>query len=145
MKIRKFILFVVFIILGSQVFAFFSQGSDVGGVGGASCVQPKFKKMYPENLSVVTPQSEISFVVSKSANPKTIVVTAKKKPIELVVKESSDGYIVSGKLPDSLSGTYARVEVKGSTVAGCPGNVGWMLKIDSIAATGGSSEATEAE
>ena len=132
MNANKILLILVFFTSSSHVLAFFGQGADVGGVGQGGCKPPVFTKFSPKNLAVVAPEAEISFMASNSTNLKTLTVTAKKKPVELVSKEVLGGFLVSGKLPSSLSGMYARIQVDGATIDGCPGSGGWLLKIEDL-------------
>jgi hypothetical protein len=143
MNAKKVLLILFFMASSSQVFALFGQGEDVGGVGNSACKPPKFTKFTPAHLAVVAPQSEISFLASESTNPKTIAVTAKKKPVEVVSKEVLGGFLISGKLPSSLSDMYARIEIRGATTSGCAGNGGWLLKIDKPVSEEGASADTE--
>lgn len=126
MNARKISTIFLFIIFSSNVFAFYGGGT-VGGM--SSCESPELTEFKPPHLSVVTPQSEFSFRASKTVSPRSIVVSAKKKAVEMTVDKTDDGYIVSGKLPQSLNNTYARIEIGAATVAGCKGNNGWLLNI----------------
>ena len=126
MKTYKFLATFIFTVSSSSVFAFYG-GSTVGGM--KSCEPPELDKFTPAHLSVVIPQSEFSFTASKKISPQSIAVTAKKQAVEITVDESDEGYVVSGKLPVSLNNTYARIEIKAVTAAGCKGGSGWLLNI----------------
>jgi len=126
MNTRKISTIFLFIIFSSNVFAFYG-GSTVGGMN--SCEPPELSEFKPPHLSVVTPQSEFSFTASQKVSPGSIVVSAKKQAVEMTVDKTDDGYIVSGKLPESINNTYARIEIKAVTAAGCKGNNGWLLNI----------------
>ena len=125
-KTYKFLAAFIFVASSSNVLAFYG-----GGQAGAmkSCEPPQLDKFTPAHLSVVIPQSEFSFVASKKISPESIVVSAKKQAVEVTIDQTEDGYIVSGKLPSSLNNTYARIEIKATTAAGCKGNKGWLLNI----------------
>ncbi|MBK8815293.1 MAG: hypothetical protein IPN42_07200 [Methylococcaceae bacterium] len=98
--------------------------------GGASCVRPHLSKMFPAHLSTVAPGSEFSFVVSSLDDPDQVFVEVKRQPVEVKVEFVNPYYLVKGKIPDSLKGTAARVDVKiESKVSSCRAEDGWLLKI----------------
>jgi hypothetical protein len=98
--------------------------------GGTSCVRPVLSKMKPAHLSTVTPGSEFSFVVSNIDDPDQVSVQVKKLDVDIVAEFKDPFYVVKGKIPDSLSNTAARVDVKiDSKVSSCRAAEGWLLKI----------------
>ena len=98
------------------------------------CKKPKFRKFIPADKSEVAPGSELSFHVTHVVDPHKIELTAKKIPIEVTVEDRNAFYIVRGKLPDSLQGTYARISIKAIAKLGCSARGGWLLKISDAGA-----------
>ncbi len=108
------------------------------------CKKPKFRTFEPEHLSEVLPESEISFHVSNWADPDTIEVTARKVPLTVDVINKNVFYVVKAKLPPSLHGTFARIELRARAKEGrCLGQGGWLLKIKEKTAEESSSESEE--
>lgn len=121
-------LFMIFIL------ATFSCHALAYGGGGSSskkaCKKPKFSQFMPPHLSVVDAESEFSFLASATTLPKTITVKVKKQPVDVSINKINNGYTVSGKLPDSLKGTFARIEINATGSNKCKGNDGWLLNIN---------------
>ena len=119
-------LFIVFILV-----AFCTNASAYGSSSSKkACKKPKFSQFTPPHLTAVTPQSEFSFLASALTNPKSIVVSIKKQAVEVSINKLNNGYSVSGKLPASLQGDFARVDIKATGTNNCKGNDGWLLKIE---------------
>jgi hypothetical protein len=98
--------------------------------GGASCVRPILSKIKPAPLSTVAPGSEFSFVVSNIDDPDQVSVQVKRQEVNIVSEFKDPFYVVKGTIPDSLSNTAARVDVKiDSKVSSCRAAEGWLLKI----------------
>lgn len=98
--------------------------------GGTSCVRPTLSKMKPAHLSTVSPGAEFSFVVSNIDDPNQVSVQVKKQDVDIVSEFKDPFYVIKGKIPDSLSNTAARVDVKiDSKIASCRAAEGWLLKI----------------
>lgn len=94
-----------------------------------ACSKPKFTKFTPPHLSEVAAQSEFSFQASSLTNPESIEVTVKKQPVEVTRNKKNNGYLISGKLPATLKGTYARITIKATGTNKCKGDDGWLLKV----------------
>lgn len=126
MNKNKLLAVLVFAALSSNASAFYG-----GGQAGAtkSCELPKLSTFTPAHLAVVKPKTSFSFTASKKIDPRSIKVSAKRLPVDVTVTETEKGYMISGKLPDSLSNTYARIDIKATTTSGCMGNEGWLLNI----------------
>lgn len=63
-------------------------------------------------------------------NPDTIKVSVKKIPVEVTINKENNAYSVSGKLPESLTGTYARIKIDANGTNNCKGSDGWLLNIE---------------
>lgn len=116
-------LFFMLTIFTETVFAY---GADADM---AECKKPKFRKFMPPHKSEVAPGTEISFHVTHVVESQSIKVTAKKIPVEIVVEDKNAFYLVKGKLPESLQGTYARISVRAGAEPSCDVRDGWLLKI----------------
>lgn len=126
MKLYKLLIVLVMGGFSSYLYAY-------GGGGGSatkSCKKPVFSDFKPAHLATVPANSEFSFQVSSKTNPDSISVIVKKKPVAVSVKQISTGYVVIGKLPTELQQTYARIDIKASTIRKCDGADGWLVKID---------------
>ena len=124
MKFTKLWVCFFLVAFNTNVSAYGSSGSSK-----KACKKPEFTKFTPVHLSEVVPESEFSFVASALTNPESIVVTIKKQPVDVTIKKLNNGYSVSGNLPASLEGTYARVDINAKGTNNCKNNDGWLLKI----------------
>lgn len=116
---------IILLLFSTEVLAYGSSSSSK-----KACKKPTFDLFTPAHLSVVAPESTFSFVASKSTDPESIEVKAKKLPVDVVIDPINNGYQVSGTLPASLTNTYARIEINAKGVNRCPGADGWLLKIE---------------
>ncbi len=126
MNLAKLIVFLIFSFSSTGAFSY------GGGSGGSekACDKPRFTEFTPAHLTVVSAQSEFTFMASALTNPKTIDVNVKKLAVEIEINEMSTGYLVTGMLPDSLQNTYARVNITATGTNNCVANDGWLLKIE---------------
>ena len=124
MKIFKILMIFSLIVFANNVAAYGSSSSSK-----KACKKPKFSQFTPANLSEVAPQSEFSFVASSITLPESIQVTIKNEPIVIAVNKKNSGYVITGKLPDSLSDTHARINIQAKGPKNCKGKDGWLLKI----------------
>ncbi|NOR69857.1 MAG: hypothetical protein GQ532_09230 [Methylomarinum sp.] len=113
--------------------AFSAGGHGGGGNGGkggsvSACKTTVISHTKPKHLATVAPQSEFSFWVRGIKNPDAVEVTAKKIPVELVVEDKEHFFLFTGKLPEQLKGTAARIHVE-VNYKKCPAEKGWLLKI----------------
>ena len=108
------------------------HGGHVGGGGGdtASCIKAKISHYKPENLAVVAPGSEFSFIVSGSNGPGHIHVSIRQEPVDLTVEDKDTFYLVKGKLPAGLKNETVRLSIKAKAKVGkCDADGGLLLKI----------------
>lgn len=104
-----------------------------GGSSGSSkaCEKPKFTDFVPAENAKVAAGSAFSFTASKNTYPTTIKVSVKDQTIDVVTDKKTDGtFQISGKLPDSVKGTYARISISADAQSNCKGTGGWLIKID---------------
>jgi hypothetical protein len=124
MKVYQYISFLGFMVITSVSWGYGSSSSS------SACAKPKFTEFNPVEHSEVAGGSSFSFIASANTLPDSISVTVKELPVKTnVVEEKNGTFKVSGSIPDSLKGVYARVSINGSSHNNCTDNAGWLLKI----------------
>jgi hypothetical protein len=126
------LLFVVSAFNYGLVYATEHHGGHGGGskARASNCLKPRLEKFLPANMATVTPGSEFSFVVFNVESPEHIMVSAKKEPVTFTTEFKDPFYIVTGKLPDNLRNTVARINIKvHNKSSSCTVENGWLLKI----------------
>jgi hypothetical protein len=109
--------------------------SSPGATSSDTCSDVSFSSFTPKpfsqatNNTEVAPQSEFSFVASKSTFPKTITVTIKGESVPVTVTPHFGGFQVTGKIPASAKGSFILVEIKGKGPSLCERGDGWLLKV----------------
>jgi hypothetical protein len=74
--------------------------------------------------------SAFSFTVSANTYPNTVKVIVKGVPaVTTVTPKTQGGFQVTGTLPASLKGVYARIAISADGQNNCKGEGGWLLKI----------------
>lgn len=131
---KKSILSILFLLVAASTTAASEHHSGhVGGsgaAGGGDCVKPHLGKFLPAHLATVVPEAEFSFVALNVNKPEQISVTVKNIPVEITAEYKDPYYLVKGKLPATLSDTFARINIKVSAKsAHCQGENGWLVKI----------------
>jgi hypothetical protein len=118
------------------VFALMIVTSTCWAYGGGSsssskaCDKPKFTDFVPAENAEVAAGSAFSFSASKNTYPKTIKVSVKGQPATIKVDKKNDGtFAVSGTLPTSAKGAYARIAITADAQSNCKGAGGWLVKI----------------
>lgn len=102
---------------------------SAGRIGG-NCSKPKLEKFSPPNMAQVTPGTEFSLHIFNLDDPEQLEVTAKKIPVEVSTEFKDPFYVVTGKLPDNLRNTVARINVKVNAKSNaCEAENGWLVKI----------------
>ncbi|MDD5268100.1 MAG: hypothetical protein PHO08_13390 [Methylococcales bacterium] len=102
--------------------------------GGSSstkaCAKPKFTNFVPAENAEVAAGSSFSFTASANTHPNSIKVTVKGLPANIKVTPKNAGNLeVSGTLPASLKGTYARIAIEADAQNNCNVGGGWLVKI----------------
>jgi uracil DNA glycosylase len=127
MKLRKILLMAVVLIIPGTVWAY--GDNDASSKGAGICKKVNFSEFSPPNNTEVAPHSEFSFYASESTTPNTIKVTIKGQSVPVTVVQKQNGYKVSGKLPDSLKGAYAKINIDARGIAQCEVSDGWLVKV----------------
>ncbi len=106
----------------AQLWAYGSSSSSK-----KACTKPDFSDFTPAHLSEIPPGSDFSFTTTATTD--SLTVTVKNQPVNVQIEAQDRNTKVSGKLPDNLSDTHARISLEGKTERGCKGQDGWLLKI----------------
>jgi hypothetical protein len=132
-KILLTLLFTLFAFHYAEAYATSHHSGHIGGArsaGDNNCTKPRMEKFLPPNMATVAPGSEFSFAVFNMDKSDQIVVTVKKLPVEVITEFKAPFYWVTGKLPDSLRNTVARINAKiNKKTNSCEAENGWLVKI----------------
>jgi hypothetical protein len=124
MNLNQFFLTVGLLALSQLGWAYGS-----GGGSTKSCEKPRFTEFVPADKARVAANSEFSFKASATTNPDRIKVTVKDQPVAMTVTPLKLGYLIKGRLPDSLQDGFARVNIEAESQNKCKGSGGWLLNI----------------
>ena len=124
MKSYKSLWILMLMIATSNVWAYGSSSSSK-----KACNKPKFSEFVPANNAEVTAKSAFSFVASAGTNPDSIIVTIKDQAVAVTVTPINQGFQVSGTLPGTLKGSFARISITADGPNQCKGSDGWLVKI----------------
>ncbi len=124
MKSYKPVWVLILIIATSNVWAYGSSSSSK-----KACNKPKFSEFSPTNNTQVAAKSDFSFAASANTNPESIIVTVKDQPVAVTITPKNQGYLVKGTLPDTLTGSFARINIIADGPNKCKGSGGWLVKI----------------
>lgn len=122
MKTNRILIFAL-TLFSPNLFAYGSGSST------KTCTKPEFSNFTPAHLTEVSKGSKFSFVASKITSPSTIKVTVKRLATNVEIRETPQGFQVSGKLPESLHDTFARINIEAKSHKRCYGSGGWLVKI----------------
>ena len=102
-----------------------------GSSSSKACEKPKFSNFVPAENAEVAAGSAFSFTASKNTYPTTIKVSVKEQAATAVkVDKKNDGtFAVSGKLPATLKGGFARIAISADAQSNCKGAGGWLVKV----------------
>jgi hypothetical protein len=124
MKSYKILWMLTLLIVTNNVWAYGSSSSSK-----KACDKPKFSEFNPDNNAQVAAKSAFSFVASANTNPESIIVTVKNQPVAVTVTPKNQSFLVTGILPDTLKGDFARISVAADGPNQCKGTDGWLVKI----------------
>jgi hypothetical protein len=127
MKLQNILWVAIVLVIPANVWAYGDNNSSGSGTG--ACKKVNFSEFSPANNSEVAPQSDFSFYASESTFPKSIKVTIKGQSIPVTVIEKQTGYKVSGKLPDTLKGAFAKINIDARGINQCEVSDGWLVKV----------------
>ncbi len=101
-----------------------------GSSSSKACEKPKFSNFSPAENAEAAPGSSFSFAASKNTYPTSIKVTVKGQPVEVTSDKKADGtFAVSGKLPATAKGGFARIAINADAQSNCKGSGGWLVKV----------------
>lgn len=125
MKQLNYLCFFVLMMVTSTSWAYGSSSSS-----SKACAKPEFTNFVPAENAEVATGSTFSFIASANTLPSTIKVTVKGLPATLKVTPRNEGSsLVSGTIPSSLKGIYARIAITADGQNNCKGDGGWLVKI----------------
>lgn len=125
MKMHKLFVILLALIAAHDAAAYGSSGSSK-----KACKPPKFTQFDPPHLSGVGPEAVFSFAASHNTLPDSIRVSVKNQPVDITLTEKHRKYIITGKLPASVSDGHARINIEATTASQCKGSGGWLLKVE---------------
>ena len=126
MKLQNILLVTVVLIIPGTVWAYGDSGSSSGA---GVCNKLNFSEFSPMNNAEVAPQSAFSFYASGATYPNSIKVTIKGQSVPVTVTPKQDGYKVSGMLPDTLKGAFAKINIAARGINQCEVSDGWLVKV----------------
>jgi len=127
MKLQNILLIATVLIIPANVWAY--GDNSAGGSGTGICKKVNFSEFSPINNSEVAPRSAFSFYASESTFPNSIKVTIKGQSVPVTVVQKQNGYKVSGNLPDTLKGAFAKINIEARGIAQCEVSDGWLIKV----------------
>jgi hypothetical protein len=127
MKLQNILWVALVLIIPCHVWAYGDNSGSTSGTG--VCKKVNFSEFSPINNSEVTPQSDFSFYASPATYPNSIKVTIKGQSVPVTVTEKQSGFKVSGKLPESVRGAFAKINIEARGVNQCEVTDGWLVKV----------------
>jgi len=115
---------LMLMIATSNVWAYGSSSSSK-----KACNKPRFTEFVPANNAEAAAKSAFSFVASANTNPESIIVRVKDQPVAVTVTPKNQGFQVTGTLPATLTGGFARISITADGPNQCKGSDGWLVKI----------------
>jgi hypothetical protein len=125
MKLRNILWIATLLIIPGNVWAYGDSSSSDTGL----CKKLNFSDFTPVNSAEVAPQSAFSFFASGAAYPNSIKVTIKGQSVPVTVTPKKDGFQVTGKLPDTVKGAFAKINIDARGVNQCEVSGGWLVKV----------------
>lgn len=126
MKLQHILWIAILFIIPANVWAY---GDSSSSTDTGICKKLNFSDFTPVNSAEVAPRSAFSFFASGAAYPNSIKVTIKGQSVPVTVTPKKDGFQVTGKLPDSLKGTFAKINIEARGANQCEGSAGWLVKV----------------
>ena len=135
MNLRTILSLVAALAVSSIVGSVWAYDASPNSSSTDPCNQVNFSAYTPapfsqdKNNKEVPPKSEFSFLASKATSSQSITVMIKEQKVPVTVTLVSNGYLVKGKLPDTVKGAYIRVEIFAKGPNQCDRADGWLLKV----------------
>lgn len=135
MSLRTLLSLIIALAISSLVGEVWAYDASPNPSSTDPCTQVNFSGYTPapfsmeKNNTEVPPKSEFSFLASKATASQSITVMIKEQKVPVTVTMVSNGYLVKGKLPDTVKGSYIRVEIFAKGPNQCDRADGWLLKI----------------
>ncbi len=127
MKTKLTIVSIMFLMLTNHNSWAYGGG---GSSSSKSCAKPRFSEFVPAEQTDVKPGAAFEFTASSNTYPESIKVTIKDLPVPVQIEDKKgNAFKVSGKLPNSLASTYARININAEAANACKGSGGWLVKI----------------
>ncbi|HYM89029.1 MAG TPA: hypothetical protein VES92_07910 [Nitrospiraceae bacterium] len=126
MKLQNILWIAILLIIPANVWAY---GDSSSNTDTGICKKLSFSDFTPVNSAEVAPHSAFSFFASGAAYPNSIKVTIKGQSVPVTVTPKKDGFQVTGKLPDSLKGGFAKINIEARGANQCEGSGGWLVKV----------------
>jgi hypothetical protein len=127
MRLQNILLIAVALMIPGNVWAYGDNSASSTGTG--ACKKVNFSEFSPINNAEVAPHSDFSFYASSATYPNSIKVTIKGQSVPVTVVEKQGGFKVSGKLPESLRGAFAKINIDARGVNQCEVSDGWLVKV----------------
>jgi hypothetical protein len=127
MKLQNILLVAAVLIIPANVWAYGDNNSAGSGTG--VCKKVNFSEFSPINNAEVAPESDFSFYASGATYPNSIKVTIRGQSVPVTVVEKQGGFKVSGKLPDSVRGAFAKINIDARGINQCEVSDGWLVKV----------------
>jgi hypothetical protein len=127
-KIAKFSLLITVVLFNGVTAAYSPEETE------KECKKPRFTDFNlteynaTDNIEVA-PESEFIVKISSWVDPTTIKLTVKKEPLAFTVESNSNFHKLKAKLPATLTGQFARINVHAQAISGCDNQDGWLVKI----------------
>lgn len=125
MKLQNVMWIAIILIIPGTAWAY----GDSSGSNTMIACTAKFSRFTPPNNTEVAAKSEFSFYASATTNPNSIRVTIKDQLVPITVTTKHDGLQVTGKLPATVKGTYAKINLTGKGPNQCEASGGWLVKV----------------
>lgn len=128
MKLQNILFIAVALMIPGNVWAYGDNDSSSSS-GTGVCKKVNFSEFSPINNAEVAPRSDFSFYASPATYPNSIKVTIKGHSVPVTVVEKQGGFKVSGKLPDTLKGAFAKINIDARGINQCEVSDGWLIKV----------------
>ena len=124
MKLQNILWVAILLIIPGMVWAY-----GDGGTSSTVACMANFSKFTPANNTEVAAKSDFSFFASSETNPNSIKVTIKGQSVPVTVTTKNGGFQVTGILPDTIKGTFAKISITAKGPNQCEGSGGWLVKV----------------